>query len=188
MKKTLLTLCLLSSGIPLSHASETYVTDPNHTFARFSYSNLGYSTQLSRFDKVSGTITLDTVAHTGSADITIDPRSVSTGSDHLNEHLQEADFFDTEKFPTAHFQGNHMKFNGTIPTEIDGDLTIKGITHPVALSITSFKCMPHPMLHKDACGADATTVVKRSDYNMSKYVPYVGDEVTITVSVEAIKQ
>jgi len=48
--------------------------------------------------------------------------------------------------------------------------------------------MPHPMLKKDACGANATATVKRSDFNMSKYVPYVGDEVTITLPVEAVKQ
>ncbi len=188
MKHALTALALCLSTVSLAHAADTYVTDPNHTFARFSYSHLGYSTQLSRFDKVSGTITLDTAAHTGAADITIDTRSVSTGSDHFNEHIQEADFLDTERFPTATFKGTSMKFKGDVPSEIDGMLTLKGVTRPVALTITSFKCMPHPMLHKDACGADATTQVKRSDFNMSKYVPFVGDDVTITVSVEAVKQ
>lgn len=187
MKRSLIALALLASGISLAHAADTYVTDPNHTFARFSYSHLGYSTQLSRFDKASGTVTLDTAAHKGGADITIDTRSVSTGSDHFNEHIQKADFLDTEHFPSASFKGTSMKFKGDTPSEIDGTLTIKGIARPVALTITSFKCMPHPMLHKDACGADATTVVKRSDFNMSKYVPYVGDDVTITISIEAIK-
>ncbi|WP_297505925.1 YceI family protein, partial [Ferrovum sp.] len=104
------------------------------------------------------------------------------------EHIQEADFLDTEKFPTATFKGDSVKFTGDTPTEIDGILTLKGISHPVALKITSFKCMLHPLLHKDACGGDAETHVKRSDFGMSKYVPYVGDDVTITVSVEAIKK
>ncbi|WP_297456295.1 YceI family protein [Ferrovum sp.] len=189
MKKARLILALLAPlSASVQAAMDTYVTDPHHTFARFSYNHLGFSTQLSRFDKVSGTIMLDTVARKGAADITIDTRSVSTGSDHFNEHIQEADFLDTEKFPTATFKGDSVKFTGDTPTEIDGILTLKGISHPVALKITSFKCMLHPLLHKDACGGDAETHVKRSDFGMSKYVPYVGDDVTITVSVEAIKK
>jgi polyisoprenoid-binding protein YceI len=188
MKKPLLALALFATFTVQAYAADTYVTDPNHTFARFSYSHLGYSTQLSRFDKVSGTITLDSANKKGSADITIDTRSVSTGSDHFNEHIQEADFLDTQEFPTATFKADTMKFSGDVPSELDGILTLKGISHPVAMKITSFKCMPHPMLHKDACGADAEAHVKRSDFGMSKYVPYVGDDVTITVSVEAVKQ
>jgi len=71
---------------------------------------------------------------------------------------------------------------------VDGNLTIKGVTKPVTLAITSFQCMPHPMLKKDACGANATAVIKRSEFNAGKYAPYVGDEVTLTIAVEAIKE
>ncbi|MDE2131869.1 MAG: YceI family protein, partial [Betaproteobacteria bacterium] len=66
--------------------------------------------------------------------------------------------------------------------------TLKGITKPVVLKITSFKCMVHPMAKKEACGADAVTHLKRTDFNMGKYAPLVGDDVTVTVSVEALKQ
>ena len=71
---------------------------------------------------------------------------------------------------------------------VDGTLTLKGISKPVTLTITSFQCMPHPMLKKDACGANATTVVKRTDFNMGKYAPNVGDDVTLTIPVEAVKE
>lgn len=180
---------LLSSGVTVSAlAADTFVTDPNHTFARFSYSHFGYSTQLSRFDKVSGKITLDREAKSGSADITIDTRSVSTGSSQFNEHIQGPDFLDTAKYPTATFTSNQIQFKGDTPEKVVGELTLKGVTKPVTLTITSFKCMPHPMVKREACGADATAVVKRSDFNMAKYAPHVGDDVTITVSVEAIKQ
>jgi len=67
-------------------------------------------------------------------------------------------------------------------------LTLKGISKPVTLTVTSFQCMPHPMLKKDACGANATTVVKRTDFNMGKYAPNVGDDVTLTIPVEAVKE
>jgi polyisoprenoid-binding protein YceI len=71
---------------------------------------------------------------------------------------------------------------------VEGDLTVKGVTKPVTLTVNSFMCMPHPMLKKEACGATATTKIKRSEFGLSKGVPYVSDEVTLTIPVEAIKQ
>lgn len=169
-------------------APETYVIDSNHSMPRFSYSHLGYSTQLSRFDKATGKIVIDRAAKTGSVDVAIDTTSVNTGFALFNEHIQGEDFFNTAKFPTATFVSKKMNFEGDKPVSIDGTLTIKGVSKPETLTVTSFMCMPHPMLKKDACGANATVVVKRSDFNMSKHVPYVSDEVTITLPVEAVKQ
>lgn len=169
-------------------APETYVIDTNHTKPRFEYSHFGYSTQLSRFDTTSGTITIDRAAKTGSVDVTIDAKSVDTGYALFNGHIQGEDFFDTAKYPIITFKSDKMKFDGDKLTSVEGNLTIKGITKPVTLTVTSFMCMPHPMAKKDACGANATVVVKRSDFNMAKYTPYVGDDVTLTIPVESIKQ
>lgn len=169
-------------------ASETYVLEPNHSFARFGYSHLGYSTQISRFNKTSGSFTFDKAAGTGSADITIDTTSVDTGSDLFNKHIQAEDYLDTAKYPTATFKATKAVFKADKPVSLSGDLTMKGVTKPVTLTITAFNCMPHPMLKKDACGADATAVVKRTDFNMGKNAPYVGDDVTISIAVEAVKQ
>lgn len=168
-------------------APETYVIDSGHTLPRFQYSHFGYSTQLSRFDKTTGTITLDRAAKTGSVDIVIDAKSVNTGMALFNEHIQAEDFFDTAKYPTITYKSSKLKFSGDKLVAVDGDLTIKGVTKPVTLTVTSFMCMPHPMRKKDACGADATAVVKRSDFNMGKHAPYVSDEVTLTIPVEAVK-
>lgn len=169
-------------------APETYVIDGNHTMPRFSYSHFGYSTQLSRFDKTTGKIVIDREAKTGSVDVTIDTTSVNTGSSLFNEHIQGEDFLSTAKFPKASFTSNKVKFEGDKVVSIDGTLTLKGVSKPVTLAVTSFMCMPHPMLKKDACGANATTTVKRTDFNMGKHAPYVGDEVTITLPIEAIKE
>ena len=184
---TLLAIAATFSSAALA-APETYVIDGNHTLPRFSYNHHGYSTQLSRFDKTSGKITIDRAAKTGAVDIKIDTTSVNTGSQLFNEHIQGEDFLDTAKYPTATFTSNKVKFDGDKVSSIDGILTLKGISKPVTLTVTSFLCKPHPMVKKDACGADATTIVKRTDFNMGKYVPYVGDEVTITIPVEAIKE
>ncbi len=169
-------------------APVSYVIDSKHTFPRFSYSHFGYSTQLSRFDKTSGTIVLDTAAKQGSANVLIDTTSVNTGLALFNEHIQKEEFFDTGKFPTATFVSKQFNFDGDALKSIDGTLTIKGISKDLTLTINSFLCMPHPMAKKEACGVNASTVIKRSDFNMGKHVPYVSDEVKIDIPVEAIKQ
>jgi len=169
-------------------APETYVIEPTHTLPRFEYSHFGYSTQLSRFDKTSGTIVLDRAAKKGTVDIVIDATSVNTGYSLFNGHIQGEDFFNTAKYPSITFKSNQLKFDGDKLVAVTGNLTIKGVMKPVTLTLTSFHCMPHPMVKKDACGANATVTVKRSDYNMGKHAPYVSDEVKLTIPVEAIKQ
>ena len=173
---------------PALAAPETFNVEPTHTFPRFSYNHLGYSVQLSRFDKTSGKVVFDKVAKTGSVDITIDTKSVSTGAATFNEHIQGEDFLDTAKHPTATFKSTKVVFEGDKPAKIEGNLTLKGVTKPVTLTVTSFQAMPHPMVKKDAIGANAFTTVKRTDFNMGKNAPYVGDEVRIDIAIEAIKE
>ncbi len=173
---------------PALAAPETFNVEPTHTFPRFSYNHLGYSVQLSRFDKTSGKVVFDKAAKTGSVDIVINTKSVSTGSDVFNEHIQGEDFLDTGKFPTATFKSTKVVFEGDKPAKIEGNLTLKGVTKPVTLTVTSFQTMPHPMVKKDALGANAYTTVKRTDFNMGKNAPYVGDEVRIDIAIEAIKE
>ena len=192
MKKTTRLTLIAAAFATISSAAfaapETYTIDSSHTFPRFSYSHFGYSKQLSKFDKTTGTIVIDREAKTGSVDVTIDTKSVDTGYPLFNEHIQGEDFLDTAKFPTATFKSTKVNFKGNKPVSVDGELTLKGVTKPVNLKIESFLQMPHPMVKKDGLGANATTKVKRSDFNMGKYAPNVGDEVTIDIAVEAIKQ
>ena len=169
-------------------APEVYVIDTEHTFPRFEYNHLGYSTQLSRFDKTTGRIVFDKQAKTGSVDVTIDMKSVNTGSALFNEHIQAAEFLDTAAFPTATFRSTRVHFEGDRPARIDGNLTLKGITKPVTLTVTSFQNSMHPLAKKDAIGANATTKIKRSDFKADKYAPYVSDELTLTIAMEALKQ
>ncbi|MBI5926785.1 MAG: polyisoprenoid-binding protein [Aquabacterium sp.] len=169
-------------------APETYGVEPNHTYANFSYNHMGLSTQISKFSKTSGTVVYDKAAKTGSVDVTIDMKSVDTGSSLFNGHIQGADFLDTEKFPTATFKSTKVVFEGDKPATIEGQLTIKGITKPVTLKVSHFSNMEHPMAKRDAIGANASTQIKRTEFNAGKYAPLVGDDVTITISLEAIKQ
>ncbi|TXT21417.1 MAG: hypothetical protein FD134_2704 [Gallionellaceae bacterium] len=188
MKKHLAFVLATSLSSAAVAAPETYLIEEKHTMPRFEYSHLGYSTQSSRFDKTSGKIILDRAAKTGSVEVTIDAKSVNTGSTLFNEHIQAAELFDTVMFPTITYKSRSLKFDGDKLVGVEGDLTIKGVTKPVALTVSSFHCMPHPMLKKDACGANAIAKIKRSEFNAGKHAPYVGDEVTLIIPVEAVKE
>lgn len=189
MKKTLATLALAAIvSAPAFAAPETYGIDGTHTYPRFEYNHLGFSNQVHRFTKTSGTVTWDRAARSGAVDISIDASSVDTGYALFNQHIQAEDYFDTAKYPTITFKSTAVKFDGDKPATIDGNLTIKGVTRPVTLTVTSFHSAPHPMLKRDAIGANAVAKVKRSEFNMGKNVPYVGDDVTLSISLEAIKQ
>jgi len=164
----------------------TYQADPTHTFANFSYNHLGLSRQNNSFNDTNATLVLDLEEKTGQLEVEIDLASVNTGAAIFNEHLQGKDFFNTEEHPVARFESTEIVFEGDTPTAVKGDLTIKGITEPVTFTIDHFVQTEHPMLQKPAIGANATTEVKRSTFDMDKYVPAISDEVTITVSFEGI--
>ena len=187
MNKFALAAALSAISAASFAAPETFSLEPTHTYPRFEYSHFGYSNQVQRFDKTSGKIVLDRAAKTGSVEVTIDAKSVNTGYALFNQHIQAEDYFHTEKYPTITFKSTAVKFDGDKPVAIEGNLTIKGVTKPVTLTVTSFHAMPHPMLKKDAIGANASVTVKRTEFNAGKYAPNVSDDVTIDIALEAIK-
>lgn len=168
---------------------DVYDRDPDHTFAWFEFNHLGYSTQRDRFDKVDATITLDLDNQVGSVEVSIDVQSVSTGSLLFDQVLRSDMFFDAERFPVITFKSSRLSFGKLDDvTAVEGNLTVKGITRPVTLTVTHFKCMMHPMLRKPACGLNATGKVRRSDFNLGRFVPLIRDEITLHVSMEALKR
>lgn len=185
MKKSLIAFAIATTLSTSVFAAETYTIDARHTFPSFEVSHLGFSIQRGRFNKTSGTFTLDPAAKSGSIDISIDASSIDTGLAELEKHMQGEDFFDTAKYPTITFKSKSLQFDGDKLAGADGDFTLLGVTKPVHLTVDHFRCAPHPMTKKAMCGANATTTIKRSEFGMTKYVPAVGDEVKIAIQVEA---
>lgn len=175
-------------AVPASAETRSYQIDPEHTYPRFEYSHLGYSTQSGRFNRTGGRIVLDRVARTGSVEVSIDVASIDSGLPAFDEHLLGPEFFDARNFPAIVFKSSVVKFIGERISSVDGNLTVKGITRPVTLRVSSFKCMPHPLAKKEACGADATATIRRSEFNAGKFAPLVGDDVTLVIAVEAIEE
>jgi len=179
---------LLAVSLPLAaHAGDSYTVDPAHTFPHFTINHLGFSTMHGRFDKTSGKITLDRAAKTGSVDIAIESASVSTGFAKRDEHLKSPDFFNAAEFPSITYKSSSMKFKGDAPVSVEGTLTLLGVSKPVTLTLTEFKCGDNPMSKKPECGAGATAQIKRSDFGMKFGLPGVGDDIKLEFEIEAYK-
>ena len=187
MKKVIASIALASVFAVSAYAADSYTIDPNHTFPVFEVNHLGYSVQYGRFNKTSGNITLDMAARSGSVDLTIETASLDMGFPVWDEHMSADGFFNTAKFPTMTFKSNKLIFKDDKVVAAEGQFTLLGVTRPLTVSVSGFKCGDHPMNKKPMCGANIGGTIKRSDFGMTKYVPAISDEVQIRVPVEAYK-
>lgn len=168
-------------------AQTSYSVEPRHTHVTWAVSHFGTSTFRGKLNKTSGKVVIDPAGGKGSIDIVIDTTGQVSGDDRLDKHLVAADFFNVEKFTTARFASNRIRYNGEAPALIEGELTIIGVTRPVTLTVTHFHCRQHPMLKRDFCGADAVATIKRSEWGMKYGIPALGDEVKLDIAIEALK-
>jgi polyisoprenoid-binding protein YceI len=180
-------LALISGAVLAAPAS--YDIDPGHTYPSFAADHLGgLSVWRGKFDKTSGKVVLDKDKGSGTVEIIIDADSIDFGHPKLNEHAKSPEMFDVQKFPTATYKGTLVKFKDGAPTEVEGELTLHGVTKPVTLMINSFKCMTHPMLKKEVCGADAAATFNRSDFGINYGDKYgFNQQVKLQIQVEAVK-
>lgn len=175
---------------PHASAAETrYKIDPQHTYPSFEADHMGLSHWRGKFNRTSGTVTLDKAAGAGSVDITIDIGSIDYGLDLLNAEALKPTLFDVGKFPEATYRGTFAKFEAGKPTAVQGMLMLHGVTRPVELRITRFKCMPHPIDKRDWCGADAETTIDRSQFGLDAGKGYGFDmSVALRIQVEAVAE
>lgn len=187
MRKSLVAAAVLVGSAGTAWA-DNYTLDPDHTYPHFSVSHLGFSTMIGRFEKTTGKMSLDTAKKTGSVEVTIDVNSLSTAHAKRDQHLKSPDFFNAAEFPTMTFKSTKVNFNGDKVASVDGNLTIMKTTKPVTLTITNSNCGVHPMNKKTVCGFDATGKIKRSEFGMNYGTPAIGDDVTLMLEVEGIKE
>lgn len=168
--------------------------DAAHSSAQFSVRHLMISNVRGEFTKVTGTIVYDPANPANSkVDVAIDADSINTRDAQRDAHLKSPDFFDTAQFPTLTFRSTGISKSGD-DVRIKGDLTIHGVTREVVLDVEG----PTPET-KDPWGftriaASATTRINRKDFGLTWNTALetggvvVGDEVKITLDLEAVKQ
>jgi polyisoprenoid-binding protein YceI len=188
MKSILVSLGLTIAGTAYA-APTTYQIDPAHTYPSFEADHMGgLSVWRGKFRSSSGTVTLDAAAQTGSVDISVATSSIDLGLEKLDTDVKSAQMLDVAQFPTATYKGKLTNFKNGSPTQVDGELTLHGVTKPLRLEIRSFKCQPNPMTKKQTCGADAAASFDRADFGID-YGKAFGFNmaVKLAIQVEAIK-
>jgi polyisoprenoid-binding protein YceI len=178
---------LLASAFSANAAS--YALDPAHTYVTFEIGHFGTSTNRGRFDKKEGSVELDRAAKSGKVEIVVDTASINTGFAAFNKHLQSADLFDAEKFPTMKFAADKFIFTGDKVAEVTGTLTLLGKTNPLTLKANNFNCYENPMLKREVCGGDFEGALDRTQYGMNYGIDWgFPKNVRLVVQVEAVKQ
>ncbi|HYP66800.1 MAG TPA: YceI family protein [Thiobacillaceae bacterium] len=184
----ILALILATQAASAWATEESYIIDPAHTFPTFEVSHQGFSTQRGRFNQTSGRVLMDQEKKSGNVDITIDANSIDTGVRPLDDVLRGAGFLNVAQYPTLSFHSTDLKFDGDQLATVDGVFTMLGVSRPVTLTVTHYKCGLDPITSKFVCGVDAETTLKRSDYGMTKLLPFVSDDVKLRIQVEGTRE
>lgn len=179
-------LCGATAGAQA--APVIYPLDPAHTFPSFEADHMGISVWRGKFNKTSGTLVLDKAESTGTIEAVIDIASVDFGLDSMHEHAVGPGFFDIARYPRAIYKGELVDFIDGAPTRVAGQLTLHGVTRPLDLEIHLFKCIPHPMLKRELCGADASATFQRDEFGLTAGKDYgFNMEVKLRIQMEAVQ-
>ncbi len=185
-------LCLVAPG--LLHAAP-WEFDPAHTGVHFKVRHLMISSVRGEFEKISGKIVYDEADVTkSSADIAIDAASIDTRVAKRDEHLRSPDFLDVAKHPAITFRSKRVEKGGDGTLKMTGDLTLRGVTKEVVLTIEGPTPAIRDPMGNSRVGGQATTKINRKDFGLvwNKTVEaggvVVGNEVEITIDVEIFRK
>jgi polyisoprenoid-binding protein YceI len=168
----------------------TYTFEPQHTQGVIRWNHLGFANPTAQFNNVEGTLEFDPADPArASVMVTIPLGSMSTGVPDLNDDFRSSDFFDLAKFPAATFKSRKVE-KGAAPNtlKVAGELSVHGITKPVALDVTINKIGTNPRNNVPTVGFEAMATLKRSDFGLGLYVPQVSDEIQIHITAEAAEK
>ena len=183
---------------PVSAArADTYTLDRQHTEIRFSWNHLGLSRQSGEIRDFEGTVEFNPEQpEAGKVSVVMRLASLSTGVPELDKHLlQTRDFFDLQAHPTITFKSTSAKALSDRTGEVVGDLTINGVTRPVALQVTWNYTGEHPLAKVNptyseqiVSGFSASTRILRSEWGIKRTIPFVSDEILITIEAELVRK
>ncbi len=189
--KTLMSLSFLCLAISTLQAEEkkdlreTYTLDPYHTYVMWHIDHFGFSEPSGKWF-VNGTILYDKgELKNTSINADVDVADFVTGISKLDEHLKGSEFFNVAQFPKATFVSSNIQSTSNLTAQVDGTLTIKGISKPVSLNVIFNKVGVSPISQLPTIGFSATTKIKRSDFGITAYLPGLGDDVTLEIQGEA---
>jgi polyisoprenoid-binding protein YceI len=175
-------------------AISSWNIDPAHSVAEFKVKHMMISNVKGTFTKLSGALTFDeTTLSNSRVEAVIDVASIQTGDPNRDAHLKSAEFFDAEMFPTMSFKSTAIAQVGDGQLTVSGDLTIRGVTRPVAFAVEGPTLPGKDPWGNLRVGASATTKISRKDFGLIYNATLetggllIGDEITITLEVQFVK-
>lgn len=164
-----------------------YTIDPAHTYPSFEADHMGISMWRGKLNRTTGSVRLDRAAGRGEIEVVMDLASVDFGLDKMNEWATSDQFFDVVRHPTATYRGRLLEFRDGKPGRVEGTLTLHGVTKPLDLRIHAFKCIPHPLVKRELCGADASASFNRDEFGLAAGKDYgFRMDVALRIQVEAL--
>lgn len=191
--RLVLAVAALCAAFSAPARADVYDLDPEHTEVRFSWDHLGLSRQSGRFTEVKGTVDFNPANPAASrVEVTIPLRGIQTGVRKLDDHLLTShEFFDPATHPDITFRSVSVTPTGQRTAEVTGELTINGIARPVVLDVIWNFSGEHPLSTINptyagvyASGFSAKTQIRRSDWGLTRTIPYVSDEIRIGIETE----
>jgi polyisoprenoid-binding protein YceI len=174
------------SADPAAAPAGTYHLDPKHASVTLKLSHMGLSYYTMRFDKIDASYTYDPANPAAShINVRIDPASIDTDNPPFNAEIADQ-FLEAGKYPTITFVSTAVHPGAGGKGEVVGALTFHGVTRPVTLDVV-FNGTGQGMMHEQRMGFSGVTTIKRSDFGVTKYVPLVGDDVTVLIETEFTK-
>nr|WP_255663214.1 YceI family protein [Komagataeibacter sp. FNDCR2] len=168
---------------PAQVRSGTYGVEPGHTQVTFTVLHLGFTNYLGIFSNASGTLELDARTPSRSKlSVTIPVASVQTTSSRLTEELKGEQWFDAARFPAATFVSTTVRLTGQNEALVTGNLTLHGVTKAETLKVHFIGAGINAMDKKYTTGFEATAMIRRSDFGVKMYVPYVSDDVQLRIA------
>jgi polyisoprenoid-binding protein YceI len=189
---TLLVAVLTGAAAPavVAQPSEpaNYSLDAGHTFIHWEVLHNGTSTTRGRFDRAAGAVWFDARAQQIDVSITVDTASVSTGQAPFDAVIRGAQMLASAEHPQAFFTARHARWDGEVPREVQGEITLHGVSQPVTLRALRWRCGMNLLVRREVCGGDFEAELKRSDFGVTYALPFAADTVRLLIQVEGVRQ
>ncbi len=191
MKKTAIILSALFVLTAFTTVVDTWKNDKPHSQLAFTITHLGISDVSGTFNDFDVTIKSSKPDFSDATfELSAKTASIDTRVEQRNNHLKSADFFDVEKFPELTFKSTSLQKVGTDTYKLAGDLTLHGITKPVAMNLKFRGVTQNPMSKATTAGFQLEGVIKRSDFAVGAGfpAPMLSDEVRIKADGEFVQK
>ena len=187
IRRTVLAASLFTLSLPLY--ATTYTLERDYTQGVFRWNHLGFVSPAAQISQGEGTLQFDAANPThATVQVTFPLKTMNTGVPDLDDDFRSSDFFDTEKFPTATFTSTKVETGAQKDQlKVMGNLTVHGITKPVILDVMVTKIGINPRSGLPTVGFEGSTLLKRSDWDLGRYVPQVSDEVEMHITSQAVE-